>query len=193
MHRRKSRAIVAAEFCALMRRPSAMGRDLSSPIAGRRLARTPLKRGYLPVADSQAVFQASALSSHRSSCPRERNRHRRAEDRPRPAIPSRTYCSESEMGWVSAASGALSCRPSPRGGTRHTNQDREVRHPTQSAIPSPHETSITSATAPVLLPAREHRSRLMAASAAHSSSVVPVAGGKRTASSGALASLRRPR
>ena len=93
---------------------------------------------------------------------------------------------------MSTASGALSCRPSPRGGTRHTNQDREVRHRTQSAIPSPHETSIPSATATVLLPAREHGSRLIAASAAHSSSVVPVAS-DATASSGALASLRRPR
>jgi hypothetical protein len=71
-------------------------------------------------------------------------------------------------------------------------QDRKAGHTAQSEIPSPHETSITPATDPVLLSAREHRSRFMAASAAHSSSVVPVAG-DAAASPGALASLRRPR
>ena len=70
--------------------------------------------------------------------------------------------------------------------------DSKIRDMTHRAVSSPRITSITSATTPVLLPAREHRSRLMAASAAHSSSVVPVAG-DAAASSGALASLRRPR
>src|SRR5208282_4729267 len=74
----------------------------------------------------------------------------------------------------------------------HTNQDRKTCHTAEFKIPSPHTTSIPSATTPVLLLAREHRPRLMAASAAHSSSVVPVAG-DATASHGALASLRRPR
>ena len=61
-----------------------------------------------------------------------------------------------------------------------------------SKILSPSETSIKPATTRVPLSAREHRSRLMAESAAHSSSVVPVAG-DAAASPGALASPRSPR
>jgi len=72
------------------------------------------------------------------------------------------HCPASERGSVSAARRARSCRARQRGGTRQTNQDRKTRHTAQFAIPSPHATSIPSATTPVLLSAREHRPRLMA-------------------------------